>query len=174
MKQIKFLPLTICLACATDSEKESEAPELEDYEDPADDICAGNAPVIVELGCENTGLQDNADAGQALPTMTFSVNATDEDGDLNAYNLLIEFDDVLDGSLADDAEQLTVSGSVSNSDECSVENVTISTRVFLQGGPPEYDTEFEFYFSLFDAAGERSAAEMIVCRTPDENGDGDP
>lgn len=174
MKQIKFLALAVCFACATDEAKENDAPDLEEHDDPADDICAGTAPVITELACENTGLQDNADAGQALPTLTFTVNGTDEDGDLNAYNLLIEFDDVLDGSLADDAEQLTVSGSVSNADECTVENVNISTRVFLQGGPPEYDTEFEFYFSLFDAAGERSAAEMIVCRTPDENGDGDP
>ena len=149
MKQINVLLLGLCVACGTEDEKGNDAPPLDEYEDPSSDICAGAAPVIVEIGCENTGLQDNPDAGQPLPTITFTVNATDADGDLNAYNLLIEFDDVLDASLADDAEQLTVSGAVSNADECSVEDVTISTRVFLHGGPPEYDTEFEFYFSVF-------------------------
>ena len=50
----------------------------------------------------------------------------------------------------------------------------IGTKIFLQGGAPALETSYEWYVSVFDASGQRSETEMIVCTTPNAEGEGDP
>ena len=156
------------IGCA--EEKEQEAPDLTITES---ETCGGTAPVIDELSCENTGMQFYPDAGVDLPTFTIRAQISDEDADLTSYSMLIEFDTELDNALGDDAQELTVQGSL-GSNACSISSADIGASVYLQGGPPTHSTTYEWYVSIFDASGDRSQAEMIVCTTPDEEGNGEP
>ena len=166
MKRLIFF--VFCLACA--GEEEKEPPPLNITES---NTCAGNAPVIAELSCENTGLQFYADAGMDLPTFTIRAQVTDADADFTSYSMLISFDRDIDNALSETAEDLTVTGSLSST-ECSVSEADIGATIFLQGGPPDYSMTYEWYVAVFDSAGDRSETEMIVCTTPDEEGNGDP
>ena len=150
--------------------KEQEAPSLTITDT---ETCGGTAPVIEELSCENTGMQFYPDAGIDLPTFTIRAKISDEDADITSYTMLIEFDDVIDNSLDDHAQDLTITGTL-GSNACSVSQGDIGASVYLQGGPPYHSTEYEWYVSIFDAAGERSQADMIVCTTPNESGVGEP
>ena len=165
MRSILFLFL---IACGED--KEQDAPDLVITES---ETCGGTAPVIDELTCENTGMQFYPDAGVDLPTFTIRANISDEDADLTSYTMLIEFDTELDNALGADSQELTVTGSL-GSNPCSISSADIGASVYLQGGPPNFSTTYEWYVSVFDATGDRSQAEMIVCTTPDENGNGEP
>jgi hypothetical protein len=159
--------LLFLMACA---EEKQEAPSLTITET---ETCGGTAPVIEELSCENTGLQFYPDAGVDLPTFTIRASITDEDADLTSYSMLIEFDTEQDNALAEDAQELTVTGSL-GSNACSVSQGDIGASIYLQGGPPDFSTTYEWYVTIFDASGDRSQAEMIVCTTPDEEGLGEP
>ena len=164
-----IVPL-LWIGCA---EEKLEPPDLTITET---DTCGGTPPVIESLTCVNTGMRLDEDVGQTLPTITFSVNYTDEDADMTSYDMLIEFDTSIDNALDADALRLgRISGATSTT-PCSVSRGDIGVTVFLNdsGGPPELSTTYEWYVSIFDAAGERSDPAMIVCETPDENGEGDP
>ena len=155
------------MAC---EEKKQEAPDISITNT---ETCGGTAPVIEELSCENTGLDFYPDANADLPTFTLRANITDADADLTSYTMLIKFDSTLDNALDEDAQELTVTGSMS-SNACAVSEGDVGAKIFMQGGPPDFSTTFEWYVSIMDAAGDRSETEMIVCTTPDEQGEGDP
>ena len=152
---------------------EEKAQEAPDITITPTESCGGAPPVITELSCENTGMQFYPDANADLPTFTVRALVTDEDADLTSYTMIIKFDDVIDNALDESAEELTISGSM-GSDACSVDDGNIGASIYLQGGPPDYSTEYEWYVSVLDAAGERSETEMIVCTTPDADGNGAP
>ena len=151
-------------------EKKQEPPDITIT---TTESCGGAEPVISELSCENTGLQFYPDANADLPTFTVRAQVTDEDADLTSYTMIIKFDNVLDNALDENAEELTISGSMSST-ACSVDEGNIGASIYLQGGPPDYDTTYEWYVSVLDAAGERSETDMIVCTTPDAEGNGAP
>ena len=164
-----IVPL-LWIGCA---EEKAEPPELTITET---ETCGGTPPVIESLVCENTGMQFDEDEGRDLPTLSFYVNVTDEDADMTSYDMLVEFDTSIDNALDADALRLgSISGALSTT-PCSVSRGDIGVTVFLNdgGGPPELTTTYEWYVSIFDSAGDRSDPAMIVCTTPDENGNGDP
>ena len=146
-------------------------PELETV-DPEDLVCGGNAPVVTELSCENSGIQIHPDYGE-LPTFSLSANVTDEDGDLTYYQMFVDIDDNLDGIEAEDHELAPVEGMIGD-DECSIFDVTLEIIIFLQGSSPEYGTTYEWYVRISDSMGQTSDPFMVTCTTPDENGDGSP
>ena len=47
----------------------------------------------------------------------------------------------------------------------------IGTRIFIKGGQPALETTYEWYVTVFDAAGMRSETEMVVCTTPNAQGE---
>ena len=157
-----------CFSCSEEGEKEPPPLEITESE-----TCAGNPPVIDEISCENTGLQYYPDEGRDLPTFTIRAQVSDEDADFTTYTMKISFDQTIDNALEEGAEDLTVTGSLSGED-CSVSQADIGATIFLQGGAPAYSTTYEWYVSVFDSAGDRSDAAMIVCTTPDEDGNGSP
>ena len=105
-----------------------------------------------------------------LPTFTLSAAVTDEDGDMTSYTMLIEFDAQLDDELSDEAFDFDISGTVSE-DSCNVSEADIGTRIFIKGGQPDLETTYEWYVTIFDAAGMRSETEMVVCTTPNAEGE---
>ena len=149
-------------------DKESQIPEIQTDGNPTN--CSGTAPVIQEIICENTGLATENDTQETLPTFTLSASVTDEDGDMTSYKMLIEFDDQMDNELSDDAFDFDISGTVSE-DSCNVSEADIGTRIFIKGGQPALATSYEWYVTVFDAAGLRSETEMVVCTTPNAEGE---
>jgi hypothetical protein len=154
-----------------DGNKESDIPPLSST-DP-EGSCGGTAPIIDALTCINSGTNYNEDEGLDLPTFTISLHATDEDKDLTGYTMQIKFDQIPDGELESDALELSVAGALQG-ELCGVPEADIGARISLHGGPPELSTTYEWHVTLFDAAGVRSEDAIIVCTTPDEDGNGDP
>ena len=136
--------------------------------------CVGNAPVIEELECENTGLDVYEQSQANLPTFTISAFVSDEDGDFTSYQMLVKFDSDLDGELGEDAVELgTISGTL-NDELCNTTTADVGTKIYIQGGEPDLETTYEWHVSVFDSAGMRSDTEIIECTTPNAEGEGQP
>ena len=173
MKAILFMGLLV--GCG--DKEETEAPDLVNTADD-DSACGGAAPVIQAVTCENSGIIEHPDYGE-LPTFSLTANVTDEDGDLTYYQLLVDFDENLDGVEDEEDEQLNpVEGAVSNGVECETpeENgsVDIGVTIYLQGAQPKKDTRYEWFIRVADARGKTSDPFMVTCTTPDTDGNGDP
>ena len=163
--------ITVFLMLGCISEKPSEPPPLTNS--PAtDDSCGGQAPIVDSLTCSNTGIQYSPDNGD-LPTFSLQIHATDDDGDLDSYTAQIYFDTELDGQIGTDAETLITTGTVSQ-EPCTIDEATINLTIFLQGGAPNYETEYEWHVELIDSLGEVSEPYGTVCTTPNSDGEGEP
>ena len=137
-----------------------------------DESCMGTEPVISEVLCTNSGIQTHPDYG-TLPTLNITAQFTDEDQDMNYYTFELLYDDELDGQVAATAESLETNGTA-GSEECSVGQGEAGVTLYLQGGEPAFDTEYEWYVILTDVNGYSSNTAMVVCRTPKSDGTGDP
>ena len=170
---MRWLPLLCALVACGEKEEEESPPDLVNGTG-SDDTCGGTAPVVETLNCVNTGLMTHPDYGE-LPTFTIEASVSDVDGDLTYYQMFVDIDGTLDG-LEDesDTELNPVEGAISN-EACGVDAANISIQIFLRNGSmPEFDTVYEWYVRVADGLGKVSEPMMVECRTPDENGDGDP
>ena len=165
-----YVPVLAMLACA-EKEEGTAPPDLEIG--GGDDTCAGTPPEIESLVCENTGMMYHADSGGDRATFTLSASVFDQDGDLTAYSMLVDFDMVADGVQAEDADSFPAITGTLSSGVCDVSQADIGARLFLHGGVPAPSTEYEWHVSVFDAAGDRSESASVVCTTPAEDGSGD-
>ena len=148
--------------------KENQIPEIE--ADGTSISCSGTPPVVQEIICKNSGLQEDSETQELLPVFSLDVAVTDDDGDMTSYSMLIEFDAQIDNELSEDAFQFDTSGTVSE-DSCNISETDITTRIFIKGGQPDLATEYEWYVTVFDAAGMRSETKMVVCTTPNAEGE---
>ena len=170
---MRYLLLSALIICGCKNEKNSDEPPPLGSLD-GEDSCGGTAPEIVDVYCENTGMVLENDLGIELPTLTIYAQVVDDDGDLTSYNMLVEFDDVADGELSEDApDPFSLSGSI-DGESCTIGEATLGAQLKLQGGAPSYSTSYEWHVSIFDEAGDRSDTAMVVCTTPNENGEGTP
>lgn len=133
-------------------------------------VCGENAPVIVSISCENTGIQYHPDMGE-MPTFTIRSSVEDENGDLRYYRMLIQFDSVIDGTW--NGSELEVSGAISGED-CETFTADVGATIYLQGNNPDYEIPYEWFISVADEQGNFSDPVMIVCVTPNEDGEGEP
>lgn len=171
MKMWMFL-LSLAFVGCGEKEEENTAPDLVNG-DGSETGCGGTAPVIESVTCENSGVQNHPDYGD-LPTFTLKASVVDDDGDLTYYQMFVDIDGTLDGvEDENDTELNPVEGAV-NDEECGVFTANLSVQIFLNGTMPEYDKVYEWYVRAADGLGKMSEPVMVECRTPDENGDGDP
>jgi hypothetical protein len=167
---MRWLPIFCLIACG---EKEETTPPDLVNGTASDDTCGGTAPVIESVTCENTGIQTHPDYG-SLPTFSIQANVSDVDGDLTYYQMFVDIDGTLDGDEDENATELNpVEGAISN-EACGVTSANVSIQIFLNGSTPDYDTVYEWYVRVADGLGKLSEPMMVECRTPDENGDGEP
>lgn len=168
-----ILLIGLLTACA--EKEDGAAPDLVNSTEDSTS-CSGTPPVIESVECVNSGVVDHPDYG-LLPTFTIQSVVTDEDRDLNYYQMYIDFDDTLDGVDNDLYELDPVSGAISG-DECDVPVeggvANIGVTIYLQGEFPESETTYEWFISVADSLGETSEPFMVICTTPDTNGDGAP
>ena len=88
--------------------------------------------------------------------------------------MFVDIDGTLDGDEDENATELNpVEGAISN-EACGVTSANVSIQIFLNGSTPDYDTVYEWYVRVADGLGKLSEPMMVECRTPDENGDGEP
>ena len=169
------LPLAFLLwapaACQTDKD-DSEPPPLDTLDTPQDTApeCAGTAPVITSLWLENTGVQEY-EQGDWRPTITIWASATDEDWDLNTYQLSIWYDETVDDAVEQsDATELSNGGTLT-SDECGAPEGTVGLRIFLSGGGIAFDTLYEWGAIVTDAHGLTSELAITAGYTPTSEGE---
>lgn len=164
----------LLLACG--DKEGDEAPDLINTTDD-ESACGGNAPVIHAVTCENSGMQEYEE-NVVYPTFSLTANATDEDGDMTYYQMLVDFDDNIDGVEDDEDEQLNPIEGAINGDECETPpegaSVDINVTIYLQGAQPKKDTRYEWFVRVVDSVGKTSEPFMVTCTTPDEAGEGDP
>jgi len=160
----------ILLSGCKDKDATGEPPPLGDYQTAN---CGSTAPIIELLSCENSGMEYESDEGTDLPTFSLISDVRDEDGDLTGYSMIIDFDEVLDEDIDADASSVLLNSAI-NGDPCTITEAQLKGKIFLKGGDPDYETTYEWFVTIFDEAGNRSETEMIVCTTPDEEGNGSP
>lgn len=161
--------------CSGEKVEESAPPVETEPQETADDNCDGiNAPVIVSMELENTGLQrfENDD----LPTLTVWVEAEDEDYDLASYKLEVYYDADIDGVVeANSTHGFSNSGTLSDDGTCTARGGTVGLTLGLAGGGIEYDTLTEFGAIITDGHGMSSEMSVISGYTPTSTGeDGGP
>lgn len=130
------------------------------------DECVGSAPVVVELGCKNGGMQDYE--GTQTPTFTFSAEATDADGDLHGYVLTTSYDSSPDGVLSGAVDLGQSTGSVGA--ECEVYEADLGVTWFIDGGTLQFDGIYDFGITVEDSHGYVSEAAVITCQLPASSG----
>jgi hypothetical protein len=169
----KYIVLSMLLISCGDK-GESDPPPLNNNGPSSDpESCGGTPPVIESLSCINSGIQTHPDHG-TVPTFTINVIASDEDADLTYYEMFLDIDPTLDGEKgADVIEMGAVSNSLSNN-QCDVDETSIELTLYMKGGPPAFETTYEWYVQITDASGEISEEVGIECTTPDANGEGLP
>ena len=167
----RLLGVMLLVACGEDKEEELGM-DVPSQGTGGDDGCMGTEPVISEVLCTNTGIQTHPDYG-TWPTLTITAKFTDEDQDMDEYTFELLYDDELDGQVAAGVESKATEGTTSN-EECSVGQGEIGVAIYIQGGDPAFDTEYEWYVILTDINGYSSNAAMAACRTPNSDGTGDP
>ncbi len=171
MRNWMMLATVMMIACG-EKEEENTAPDLVNG-DNSETGCGGTAPVINSVICENTGIKNHPDYGD-LPTFTIKASVSDEDGDLTYYQLFVDIDGTLDGVEDDNDIELTPAEGAVNDEECGVFDANLSISMYLNGSMPDYDTVYEWYVRVADGLGKMSDPMMVECRTPDENGEGEP
>ena len=119
-------------------------------------------------------MEMHSDSETERPTFTVSAEVYDFDGDFTSYTMSVEFDTSLDGELDDDSVLFPAIQGTLSEGVCDLNEATVGTRIFLAGGAPDYETEYEWHVTVFDATGAQSTTEFIVCTTPSDDGTGDP
>ncbi len=165
-----LLLASLLVACSAKEPVDTgAAPSLGEYGDTGS-TCSGTAPVITSLSCENTGLQPHFETKEPTVTMTIEVQISDDDGDLQSYQLDMWFDDDIDGSVDTSGVQFDPQVGTLDAPECGAENAQISSTLYLTGGTPSYNTSYEWAVQVTDAAGIPSEVEIKTCVTPMSDG----
>ena len=169
------IPLaTGLIACKNKDATDSGAPPPIDVTDGEVEECSGSAPEILDVTCENTGLQPHFETKEDTVTMAIWVSASDEDGDLHQYGLEIFFDEVVDDSVDTSTAQFSPLTGTLDSPECGATAANVGTTMFLTGGTPAYNTVYEWGIIVTDAHGMSSDLVTMACVTPQSDGtDGD-
>lgn len=128
--------------------------------------CGGSAPVVVDLSCRNGGMQSSGSGEQ--PTLEFTAEVSDEDGDLTAWTMVVVYDGTPDGTLTGASELGSTTGG--SGVDCEVPTAQARSTWFVDGAALPYSTTYDFGVVITDANGESSEAAVITCQTPGDNG----
>jgi hypothetical protein len=136
-----------------------------------DGDCTGNPPVIEDLTMADGGWVDHGDT--SVPSIVFSFDGADRDGDLHRYSVDIWFDTRVDGSVPRGEDNHIAPDPFDLGEApCEVGRMTTQVRVTILGDEAiALGTEYEWMVVLTDASGAESPPAMIVGTTPIEEVD---
>lgn len=167
-----LLPALLVAACADKGEETIDsAPPLQTGDDTATVTCEGTPPVVTEVTCENTGLQPHFETGADTPTLLIMANVTDADGDLDYYAIQLFYDDVVDGAVDTSSSTFSPSNGALGGDPCESPSANLGLTLYLTGGDPAWDTEYEWGMVISDGASLESEPGIVVCCTPTSDGE---
>lgn len=179
---MRFLPLLWCFACAPEDTDYGLPGDTDDDNDTdttgsggnecADDGGAGTPPEASNLRIEDDGMANGADCeGELVPMLRLSLHASDPDGDLHYYTLLLAFDTEIDGVV--DVGDAPIEDQGTKGDKCAVAEADVIKAMCVRGAPIPFSTTLEFGAVLHDAAGlAANGGEPLITvfTTPDEEG----
>lgn len=179
-----MIALALLLACGTkDDTADTDSATVDtdtavdtatDTGDSADtDVpsCGGAAPVIDGILVENAGLQDLDGEGES-PTVLLTIAMSDEDNDLQPFQVDLWWDDVVDGVVDPASAELlrfepyTLDGYA----PCDVAAVNFGVNLEVDGGRYDFGATYEFAAVVTDAAGLASQPGVGVGVMPLEDG----
>lgn len=172
MKKWLFVCCLGLLACAGDGDDGSSKDDAPIPDGPGSKTCGETNPEIDAFTIEYVGMRD-FDEGQ-FPTLGLTIDATDEDGDLDYYEYRVWWDDVIDGVVSTEGFYAETYGTVDD-DECSVSRVSLTMYLGIAGGEksPPLSTELEFGAVVRDNKSNESSEGTPVIQvftTPDSDG----
>jgi hypothetical protein len=180
------IALALLLACGTkDDAVDTDTAVTDSGTDTAEDTatdsgdsadtgvpsCGGAAPVIDGLLVENAGLQDLDGEGES-PTVLLTISMSDEDEDLQPFQVDLWWDDVVDGVVDPaTAELLTFEPyTLDGYAPCDVAAVNFGVNLEVDGGRYDYGASYEFAAVVTDAAGLASQPGLGLGVMPLEDG----
>ena len=166
---LRLLPFAALLAC-TPEEEDTDKGTLE----PADsaEIPHENAPVITSFTVEE-GDPIQTEDGETQPTVRFTVEFEDDDGDANVIDLAFWADTAVDNAADTSGAALgtiTDQALTNSSGEIVADGDGFGGTLYVQqgvtGGDLEFSTEYEFAAIVYDSVNTASAAVLAVGTTP--------
>jgi hypothetical protein len=157
--------MLLLLSACTGSDKESgDAPPLA-LADPGED-CAVHAPVVTALEILDGGMATFE--GVELPSILLSVDATDDDGDLDRMAADFWWDTEIDGfASAESSPDADGEPIVVRDLPCGVGSAGYMLRLPIQSGSYlEPDTDYDVAVIVSDAHAEPSEKFTITGHTP--------
>ena len=111
--------------------------------------------------------------GVVVPSLLFSFDARDENGDLDRYTVDIWYDQEVDGSVdAREVNHIAFDTVQMDGNPCEVDRLSASVRITILGDDVlALDTNYEWAVTLTDAHGIASLPAIVVGRTPMEGED---
>ena len=167
------LPILLACACAPDKDDSASNGSLGASVDTTD--CSGTAPTIeyFKVSEGDPVTPEGSDVPQ--PTILFTIEYEDEDGDAHVISLDMWYDDVVDGAvdMTGDPQTGFANNALQDSDgntvdECAGDGGTVQFSAGVTGTDFAYLKEYEFAAVLYDNADMASEAELAVGTTPAE------
>ncbi len=150
--RIGLLALVLAGCPATDKDS-GEPPPVSQDTDTAAPSCEGTAPVLTELVVEDYGELYPFEDGDA-PALLVAATGEDDDADLHEMNLIVWWDDVVDGEVDTSGAGTEAGVRTMNDDEvCTTGEATYGIIFQVDGNRFAYTTAYEFVGEVYDAAG---------------------
>lgn len=165
MRLSKVAALLLLAACSGGEDKATDTEP--GTPGTGDRDCAGEAPVIESVTIEDYGLYE-FESG-TYPAILITASITDEDGDLDYYEMQVFYDDEVDDSIDTSEDAAEVGGIPDGAEECEVDALEAGMVLAVNGNPP-YETRLEFGVRVSDYNGDTSDLYITTFRTPDEDG----
>jgi hypothetical protein len=167
-----LLATFLVTACKDKGGDSNSAPPI-DTEPTGDsgDTCVGGTAPTISKGpiCGYPGMQ--VYETDEVPTLSFTLTASDDDWDLDVYELTLWYDDVADGSLdTSTATELSGSPHTENQDDCVTPTISLTQTLFVPPDSLDYDTLYDWGLAVTDSHGLQSAVSVVTCATPTSDG----
>lgn len=149
----------------SDSDSDADADADGDTDTDTDSDCSGTRPVIESLDVGDGDII-HADDGD-YPTIGLSLEATDDDGDLDMFSYEVWFESPSDGVVNTSGRADIDSGSIARSgDPCESFSLNLRAQIAVGQGLLDYDTEYAFAIVVHDAHDDGSKPAYVNGVTP--------
>lgn len=171
---MRFLPLTALLLLACDDPTEDSGGNgTLGPSDSSNGDCSGTAPTIEDFTVSEGDPVTPEGSDTPQPTVLFSIEYDDEDGDAHVISMDMWYDSTIDGAVdtSEAAPQGFKDSALQDSDgntvdACAGDGGTIMFALGVTGNDLDFSTEYEFGAILYDNAGMGSEIEIAVGTTP--------
>jgi hypothetical protein len=143
----------LLLGCSGDTKDTGSDPgSVAQDTDTAVVTCEGTAPVLTELEVGDYGQLYPFEDGEA-PALLVAATAEDADSDLHRMNLIVWWDDIIDGTVDTSGVGNEAGYYAMNEETCGTAEATYGILFEVDGDRFAYTTAYEFTAEVYDDAG---------------------